>query len=99
MTDPRQTDPRYSDRPDPIPSSDENSGVWGWVAGLAILALIAFVVVAGWNSEKNTASTSGPSAPVTANAPRSPPSTTGAGSTAPQPMKPATPAPSSRGTQ
>lgn len=95
------TDPRYSDQHDPVLSRDQtDSGVWGWVAGLAILALIAFVVIAGWNSDKNTASTGGPSnAPATANAPRSPPSTTGAGSTAPQPMTPAPATPSNRGTQ
>ncbi len=100
MTDPRYTDPRYSDRPDPVLGNDRgDSGVWGWVAGLAILALIAFDVIAGWNSDKNTASNTNSSAPATATAPRSPPSTTGAGSTAPQPTTPA-PAPSNnRGTQ
>ena len=92
------TDPRYDQRQnDPVLSRDESAGgVWGWIAGLAILALIAFVVVAGWNSDRNTASNANP--PVTTgSAPRAmPQSTTGSGSTAPQPM---TPAPAPRGTQ
>ena len=95
MSDPRYTDPRQSD---PVLTRDEGvGGVWGWIAGLAILALIAFVVVAGWNSDRTTASNNSP-APVTtgANAPARPaaPSTTGSGSTAPRPMAPA---PANRG--
>jgi len=97
MSDPRYTDPRQTD---PVLDRDDSSGgVWGWVAGVAILALIAFVVIAGWNSDRNSASNS----PATSTAQRTMPgpSTTGAGGTSPQPMSPApsSPAPANRGTQ
>ena len=96
MTDPRYTDPRS----DPVLRDDANiGGTWGWIAGLAILALIAFVVVAGWNSDRHTAN-SNPSAPMSTSSapPRNamPPSTTGSGATSPRPV---TPAPASRGAQ
>jgi hypothetical protein len=102
MSDPRYTDPRTTDPRlnDPVLRQDEpGSAMWGWVAGLAVLALIAFVVVAGWNS--NTASNNSPP-PITtgantpANAPNTPmrnvtppASTTGSGATSPQPAPPA----------
>ena len=88
MTDPRYTDPRS----DPVLRDDANiGGTWGWIAGLAILALIAFVVVAGWNSERDAASTNAPAPMSTSSAPAraTPPSTTGAGSTSPRPAAPA----------
>ena len=27
--------------------------MWGWVAGIAVVALIAFIIVAGWNGNSN----------------------------------------------
>ena len=100
MTDPRYTDPRQSD---PVLTRDETAGgVWSWVAGLAILALVAFVVIAGWNSDRNTASNNSSPAPATSAQRSMPaPSTTGSGLTSPQPATPApsTPAPANRGTQ
>ena len=94
MSDPRYTDPRT----DPVLRRDQRvGGAWGWIAGLAVLALIAFVLVSGWNSNPNTASNSpvGPSPMTTGSAPTrmGPPTTTGSGSTSPSPMTPA-PAPS-----
>jgi hypothetical protein len=95
MTDPRFTDPRYNDpRTDPVLSRDASiGGVWGWIAGLAVLALIAFIVIAGWNGNPNTAS-NGP-APMTTGSTTGtapmrmiPPSTTGSGTTSPQPATP-----------
>ena len=90
------SDPRFTDqRNDPVLRRDEGvSGTWGWIAGLAVLALIAFVLIAGWNSNPNSAS-NGPSPMTTGSAPArmSPPTTTGSGSTSPSPMAPA-PAPS-----
>jgi hypothetical protein len=90
MTDPRYTDPRLID---PVSRDDANiGGIWAWIAGLAILALVAFVVVAGWNSNPNTANnnTSAPmstgSAPARNAMPRS---TTGSGATSPRPLTPA----------
>jgi hypothetical protein len=91
------SDPRFTDqRNDPVLRRDEGvSGTWGWIAGLAVLALIAFVLIAGWNSNPNSASNAplGPSPMTTGSAqPRmSPPTTTGSGSASP--MAPA-PAPS-----
>ena len=55
MTDPRFTDdPRLSD---PVIRRDENvGGMWGWVADLALLLLIGFIIFAGWKNNSNTAS-------------------------------------------
>ena len=79
FTDPRGTDPRLSD---PVLRQDEPGGsIWGWVAGLAVLALIAFIVVAGWNSDPaSTARNNSPSATTT-------------GSGASSPMTPSAPTP------
>ncbi|MBI3704704.1 MAG: hypothetical protein HY244_12880 [Rhizobiales bacterium] len=97
MTDPRNTDPRLND---PVLRDDANIGnTWGLIAGISLLALIALVVIAGWNSDRQTASNN-PSAPISTGSapPRSamPPSTTGSGATSPQP---ATPAPARPGAQ
>lgn len=94
FTDPRTTDPRLSD---PVLRQDEPAGgIWGWVAGLAVLALIAFIVVAGWNSDHMASNNPANSPPITtgSNAPRNatPPSTTGSGASSP--MMPSAPAPS-----
>lgn len=96
MTDPRFTDPHLNDprRGDPTiieptPLRDANTGgVWGWIAGLAVVALIAFVVIAGWNNASDTTASnaSNPTPVATGNAPMrnvTPPSTTGSGSTSP----------------
>lgn len=92
-TDPRTPDPRFSE---PVVRREEASGsMWGWVAGIAVLALIAFIVVAGWNSPSTTATNTAP--PVTTgSAPMrnvTPPSTTGSGATSPRPATPAPAAP------
>lgn len=107
MTDPRFTDPRYSDPrlSDPVIRRDESvGGMWGWIAGIAVLLLIGFLVVAGRNSNSNTAASgSGPS--TTASTPArnaTPPSTTGSGTSSPQPFTPAPSnpsAPARNGTQ
>ncbi len=95
MSDPRFTDPRLSD---PVLRRDEGvGGTWGWIAGLAVLALIAFLMIAGWNSNPNTANNNSP--PVTTGTATStvnPPSTTGSGTMSPQPL---TPAPSRNSSQ
>ena len=90
MTDPRYTDPRLND---PVLRDNESiGGMWGWIAGVTVLALIALVVIAGWNSDRQSAS-SNPTAPMSTSStpPRSamPPSTTGSGATSPQPLPPA----------
>ena len=109
MSDPRFSDPRDTDHRlndpvlnDQILRQDEpTGGLWGWVAGLAVLALIAFVVVAGWNSDSTTASNPNTPPPITtgANAPNNTPmrnitppaSTTGSGASSPS--MPSAPAP------
>ncbi len=58
MTDPRNTDPRL----DPTPGSNLNDpargggSMWGWIAGIAVVVLIAFIVAAFWNGQPRTAS-------------------------------------------
>lgn len=101
MTDPRYTDPRQTDPV--LRQSQSAGGMWGWVAGLAVLALIAFVLIAGWNSSSTTAINSPPpsvsgSAPVPNLTPRT---TTGSGTMSPQPATPApaSPAPVKNGGQ
>ncbi|HET9718220.1 MAG TPA: hypothetical protein VFP60_18765 [Pseudolabrys sp.] len=94
MTDPRLNDPRYSDPrlSDPVLRRDESvGGVWGWIAGIAVVLLIGFLIIAGWNNSSNTAS-NGNSSTATSSAPArtgSAPSTTGSGTTSPQPVAPA----------
>ena len=97
MSDPRWTDPRYND---PVLRQSESvGGVWGWIAGLSVLALIAFMIIAGWNSNPNTAHDNTQQPPVTTGSvPRTPPSTTGSGTMSPQPTAPTT-APINRGAQ
>lgn len=97
MTDPRFTDPRYNDPrlSDPVLRRDDSAagGMWGWIAGVAVLLLIGFLIIAGWNNNSNTAST-GSSPTATSSAPMSStPSTTGSGSTSPKPAAPMAPAP------
>ena len=77
------SDPRYDQRlSDPVSRRSENAGgMWGWIAGIAVLVLIAIILIAGWNSPKNTA----------ANGP-APAATTGS-AVAPMASHPATPAP------
>jgi hypothetical protein len=83
MIDPRN-DPRLSDpatrRPDSV------GGMWGWIAGIAVLVLIAIILIAGWNSNTHLAD--------------NPPAATTGSATAPvmphpaaHPAMPATPAP------
>lgn len=107
MSDPRFTDPRFNDPRlnEPVLRRGESvGGVWGWIAGLAVVALIAFIVIAGWNSNStNTASNgAGNSPPITTgSAPMrnaTPPSTTGSGATSPAPH-PLSPPPAKTNTQ
>ena len=89
MSDPRYTDPRLSD---PVLRRDERvGGPWGWVAGFAVLVLIAFLVIIGTNSP-TTKTANDNAAPATAgNAMRQvgPPATTGSGAGSPRPLTPA----------
>ena len=92
MSDPR-FDQRLSDPVERQPGSSD--GMWGWIAGIAVVVLIAIILIAGWNSNSNTASngpaatTGSATAPMT---PLSPPSTTGSAPSS-APMAPTAPAP------
>ena len=83
MSDPSFTDPRSRDPiagptdpmlRDPVERDRTGGAMWGWIAGIAVLILIAFILVGGWGwgdrSGINTA----------ANAPAAAPTTTGTGS-------------------
>jgi hypothetical protein len=91
MTDPRN-DPRLGDPVTRGPNSV--GGMWGWIAGIAVLVLVAIILIAGWNGPNDTAS----NAPIpeatsgSATIPMTPPpaATTGA-APATHPMQPATP--------
>jgi hypothetical protein len=73
LTDPRFTDPLRRD-------DSAAGGVWGQIAGVAVLLLIIFLIAAGQNNTSNTTS-SGSSPTATSTAPMSSrPSTTGSGS-------------------
>ena len=101
MTDPRFTDPRLNDPvdprlSDPVIRRDESAGgMWGWIAGVAVLLLIGFLIIAGWNSNSNTASSGSKTTTTSSTAPRTTPqpSTTGSGSTSTQPLTPPAAAP------
>jgi hypothetical protein len=89
MTDPRNVDPRWQDHQfsDPVRRHDQSvDRMWGWVAGLAVVVLIVFIVIVGWNAggPTNTAS-------------NAPASTTGQGSSALAPT-PGRSAPAPQGT-
>ena len=97
MTDPRYTDPWYSDPPADtgVPQGDSIVGPLDWIVGIAAVVLIAFAVFAGIHhaindgthpaSDKLLATTG-----VTPNGAIKPPSTTGFGGSSPQPMSPPT---------
>lgn len=93
MTDPRYTDPRNRDPQyvDPVSRHDQRvDNFWGWIAGIAVVVLIAFILIAGWNTNKNLASNTPPATTGSTTRTVPPPTTTGQG--APMPIKPATPA-------
>ena len=100
MTDPRYTDPQLSD---PVLRRDEPvGGAWSWIAGITVVALVAFLVIASLNGNSNTASNNpSPTTTGSTTGMSPPPSTTGSGSTSTRPMMPAPtmPAPSKGGTQ
>jgi hypothetical protein len=75
-------EPRMDPTLDPIERDRMGSGaVWGWVAGIAVLALIAFVLIGGWGGGGTT---------NTANNRPAPTATGSAPSTTPAPSGPAT---------
>jgi len=93
MSDPRYTDPRYGNSlSDPVGRRSDSAGVWGWIAGIVVVALIAIFLIAGGKSvNNNTASNSPPTAGSTAPGaiPHGPaPSTTGMGGPSQFPASP-----------
>lgn len=100
MSDPHYTDPRLSDPV--VRRSEAAGGAWGWIAGIAVLVLIALIIVAGVNSSSNTASNNPSPAATTGSGSTSPPATTGSGAMSPKPAIPApapAPAPVPNGTR
>ncbi len=87
MTDPRFTDPRLND---PVIRRDEAvGGMWGWIAGVAVVLLIGVPGHRRLEQQQQYAS-SGSSPPTTASTPvrpATPPSTTGSGSSSPRPSR------------
>lgn len=80
MSDPRHTDPRH-DVPPPDPNErGSNASMWAWIAGIAVVILIAFVLAAGWNSNTQTAGNA-PPATMGSGGATTAPSTTGSGTT------------------
>jgi len=68
MSDPRYTDPRYSNQlSDPVGRRNDAVGsTWGWIAGIVVIALIAFFLIAGGKGvNNNTASNSATSPTAT----------------------------------
>jgi hypothetical protein len=98
MSDPRYSDQHYSNSQlsDPVGRYDSNiGGVWGWVAGILVVALIAFFLIAGGHSINNASNS--PAAPGATTPMRNvtPQGTTGMGS----PQQFHTPAPPATGGQ
>ena len=91
--DPRFTSPEQRMREerldptlDPIERERSGGAVWGWVAGIAVLVLIAFVLIGGWGGGgNNIASNNRTPASTTGSAPSTPPAppTTGSAPSAP----------------
>jgi hypothetical protein len=78
------SDPRYEPNlGDPVERrADGAGGLWGWIAGIAVVVLIAIILIAGWNSTE-TGVSSAPPAATTGSAPNSGPT-----APAPAPRRP-----------
>lgn len=84
MSDPRFTEGSF---PDPIPPPTDprlgapvepfrtGGALWGWIGGIAVLILIAFILVGGWGGGERSGTNTAANAPAPATAP----ATTGAG--------------------
>ena len=90
------SDPQFGQRlSDPVEHRpDTSGGMWGWIAGIAVVVLIAIILIAGWNRNSNTASNA-PSATAPISSPMlprpaTPPSTTGSAPNS-APMSPTAP--------
>jgi len=81
MTDPRNTDPHRREHQLSEPVRRQDTRMWGWIAGIAVVVLVAFIIIVGWNSGGPTDTASSPPATTTGQAP----ATGGAGAPAPSP--------------
>ena len=88
MSDPRYTDPRYSDlwNHNSMLRNEHVGG--GWVVNLSVIVLIAAVIIAGVYFKPNRNSASNNRAPITNHSIPTSPNVTGSGSTSPQPLTP-----------
>jgi hypothetical protein len=87
---PRGPDPTIA-RPaptlrDPVERDRTGGAMWGWIAGIAVLILIGFIVVGGWGSGSRTGTNTAANTPAST-APA--PATTGAPATGAAPTAPA----------
>jgi hypothetical protein len=97
MSDPLNTEPRYSYSKfsDSVGRRENNvAGTWGWIAGIAVIAVIAIFLIAGGKSVSDNTASNTPPASTTGSAPvrnvTPGPGTTGMGT----PLQPrTTPAP------
>jgi hypothetical protein len=75
-TAPRGVDPTLDPMVrDPAERDRTGSAMWGWIAGVAVLILIGFIIVGGWGSGSRTGTNTASNAPAST-APA--PATTGA---------------------
>ena len=65
----------------PLERNRGGNAMWGWIAGLAVLILIGFIVVGGWGSGSRTGNQTAANAPAPATT--AAPATTGAAPSAP----------------
>jgi len=63
MNNPRNTDTRRQDYQfgDPLRRREQSvDSMWGWLVGLAVVLLIAFIVIVGWSSSGPTTASNTP---------------------------------------
>ena len=85
MTDP-SNDPWLKDSA--TQSGEIVGGKWGWIAGIAVLVLIAIILIAGWNSNTHLANNPPAATTGSATAPITPPASKNGSAPAAYPTTP-----------
>jgi hypothetical protein len=65
MSDPRYTDPRFSEPVDRQSDYASSNAMWGWVAGIVVLAVIVSLLVFGGQTGNQQTASPGASRPAT----------------------------------